>query len=278
MEAAMTEPETAFRDFEQQGWSAQEVATAYHDHFSPLTTQAIGALLDAVRVRPGMWVADVATGAGYVAAAAAARGAEVVGIDFSSTQLALARQLYPDLEFRQGDAGALPLPDDSFDAVISNFGMPHFPDPDAFLREAYRVLRSTGRVAFSTWASPQECVGFGVIYSAVQAHGRMDVPLPPGPNFFLFGDSVQCERSLQAAGFRSVTVTRVPQVWRVTSPHAPLAMIMKGTVRAAALLRAQTPAALVAIREAVHQAVTAYARDGAFELPMPAIVAAAEKP
>jgi hypothetical protein len=55
-------------------------------------------------------------------------------------------------------------------------------------------------------------------------------------------------------------------------------MILKGTVRAAALLRAQTPAALAAIREAVHQAVTAYARDGAFELPMPATVATAEKP
>jgi SAM-dependent methyltransferase len=274
----MTEPKTSFRDFEHQGWSDQEVAANYHDFFSPLTTQAIGALLDATAVRPGMWVADVATGAGYVAAAAAERGAEVVGIDFSSTQLALARQLYPDLELRQGDAGALPLPDDSFDAVISNFGMPHFPDPDAFLREAYRVLRGTGRVAFSAWASAQECVGFGLVYSAVQAYGRMDVPLPPGPNFFLFGDPAQCERSFQAAGFRSVAVTKVAQVWRVMSPDAPLDMILNGTVRAAALLRAQTPTALAAIREAVHQAVTAYARDGAFELPMPATLATAEKP
>src|ERR671910_673529 len=113
MEAAMTELKTSFRDFEHQGWSHQEVATSYHDHISPLTRQAIGALLDAVGIRPGMWVADIATGPGYAAAAAAERGAEVVGIDFSSTQLALARQLYPDLEFRQGDAGALPLPDDS---------------------------------------------------------------------------------------------------------------------------------------------------------------------
>ncbi|WP_445505326.1 hypothetical protein [Microvirga sp. G4-2] len=106
----------------------------------------------------------------------------------------------------------------------------------------------------------------------------MDVPLPPGPNFFLFGDPVQCEPSLRAAVFGSVTVTKIPQVWRVTSLDAPLDMIMKGTVRAAALLRAQTPAALVAIREAVRQGVAAYARDGAFELMMPAVVAAAEKP
>jgi len=274
----MTEPDTSFRDFEHQGWSAQDVVTEYHDHLSPLTTQAVGALLDATRVRRGTRVLDVATGPGYAAAVAVERGAEAVGVDFSETQLALARRHHPTIDFREGDAGALPFPDSGFDAVISNFGMPHFPDPDAFLREAFRVLRSSGRVAFSAWAPAQECIGFGMIYSAVQAYGRMDVSLPPGPNFFLFGDPAQCERSLEAAGFRSVTVTKVPQVWRVASPDEPFTVIMKGTVRAAALLRAQTPEALAAIRDAVRQAVGAYARKGAFELMMPAVVATAEKP
>jgi ubiquinone/menaquinone biosynthesis C-methylase UbiE len=73
----------------------------------------------------GTRVVDVTTGAGYAAAAAADRGAEVIGIDFSATQVALARQRYPSLEFREGDAGALPFPDGAFYAVVSNFGMPH---------------------------------------------------------------------------------------------------------------------------------------------------------
>jgi SAM-dependent methyltransferase len=51
-----------------------------------------------------MWVADVATGPGYAAAAAVNRGAEVVGVDFSSTQLAFARKLYPDLEELREDS------------------------------------------------------------------------------------------------------------------------------------------------------------------------------
>jgi hypothetical protein len=106
----------------------------------------------------------------------------------------------------------------------------------------------------------------------------MDVSLPPGPNFFLFGDPAQCKRSLEAAGFRSVTITKTPLIWRVASPDEPFKVIMKGSVRAAALLRAQTPEALAAIRDAVRQAVGAYARNGAFELPMPVIVATAEKP
>src|SRR3954462_15687417 len=273
----MTQPDTSFRDFEHQGWSAQEVAAGYHDYLSPVTTQAIRALLDAARVGGGMQGVDVATGAGYAAAAAAERGAVVVGVDFSATQLALAQRHYPAIEFREGDAGVLPFPDDSFDAVISNFGMPHFPDPDAFLRKALRVLRSGGRIAFSVWASPQEAAGFGIIYGAVQAHGRMDVALPPGSNFFLFSDPAQCERSLHMAGFRSATVAKVVQVWRVASPDIPFEAIMKGTVRAA-LLRAQTPKALASIRDAVRKAAGAYARNGALELMMPAVVAAAEKP
>jgi SAM-dependent methyltransferase len=274
----MVEPATSFHDFEYQGWSTEGVAVGYHEHLSGVTRQAIGALLDAAGVGPGARTVDVGTGAGYAAAAAAERGAVVVGLDFSPTQLTLARRHYPAVEFREGDAGALPFPDGSFDAVVSNFGMPHFPDPDAFIGEAFRVLRSGGRLAFSVWASPQEAVGLGIIYSAVQAHGRMDVPLPPGPSFFLFSDPAQCERSLHAAGFRSATVAEVPQVWRVASPDAPFEAIMRGTVRAAALLRAQTPEALAAIRDATRQAASAYARGGMIELMMPAVVAAAERP
>jgi SAM-dependent methyltransferase len=274
----MAEPYTSFRDFEHQGWSAPGVVANYHESISPITTQAIPTLLDAARIGPGTRVVDVATGAGYGAAAASERGAVVAGVDFSAAQLALAQRQYPAIEFRETDAGALPFADGSFDAVISNFGMPHFPDPHAFLLEAFRVLRSGGRVVFSAWAPLEECVGFRIIYGAVEAHGRMDVPLPPGPNFFLFSDVAQCKRSLQEAGFESPTVATVPLVWRATSPDVPFDVIMKGSVRAAALLRAQKPEALRLIREEIREAVAAYARNDAIELPMPAIVAAAERP
>src|SRR3954470_12445524 len=73
----MAEPGTSFHDFEHQGWSVEDVAAGYHDYLSPVTTQAIGSLLDAARVGRGTRVVDVATGVGY--AAAAERGAMAIG-------------------------------------------------------------------------------------------------------------------------------------------------------------------------------------------------------
>jgi SAM-dependent methyltransferase len=273
----MSEAES-FQEFERRGWSDAEISAEYHARFAALTTQSVAPLLDAVGVARDQRLLDVATGAGYVAAAATERGARAVGIDFSASQVALAKRHYPALEFRQGDAGALPFPDGAFDAVVSNFGMPHFPDGDAFLGEAYRVLRRGGRIAFSAWTPPEECIGFGIIYGAVHKHGRADVALPPGPSFFLYGDAAQSERSLKAAGFRSVKIRKAPLVWRMTSPDVPFETAMHATVRAAALLRAQTPETLAAIRTAIRGAVSAYAQNGTIELPMPAMIAAAEKP
>ncbi len=76
----------AFRAFEHAGWEA--IPSQYDDAFGRLTTQAIGPLLDAADVRGGTRVLDVATGPGYVAAAAAQRGASVVGLDFSAAMVA----------------------------------------------------------------------------------------------------------------------------------------------------------------------------------------------
>jgi 2-polyprenyl-3-methyl-5-hydroxy-6-metoxy-1,4-benzoquinol methylase len=60
----MAEANPSFREFEHQGWSAQDVTVGYHDHLSPVTKQVIGPVLDAARVQQGTRVLDVATGGG----------------------------------------------------------------------------------------------------------------------------------------------------------------------------------------------------------------------
>lgn len=266
----------AFRAFEHAGW--EEVATHYHDTFVPLTIQTTEPLLDAAGVRSGTRVLDVATGPGYLAAAAAQRGANVTGVDFSAAMVALARQHHPSIEFQVGDAEALPLPDDSFDAVVMNFGLLHLARPQRALEEAHRVLRSGGRVGFTVWAGPDQAVAFGIILHVIDAYGRLDVPLPPGPPFFQFSDPHECRRALSAVGFAAPSVVQLPLVWRLGSPEALFDAMWGGTVRTAGLLRAQSPEALTRIREAVIAAAMDYRTDQGIELPMPAILASAGKP
>ena len=268
----------SFRDFEHRGWEDPAVCAGYDDHFSKLTTQSVGALLDAARVGSSDSVLDVATGPGHVAGAAAARAARVVGLDFSVQQIERARRRYPGVRFEQGDAGDLPFDSSSFDVVVSNYGMPHFPDPERFLREASRVLRGGGRIAFSAWDTPQEARGLGAVYEAIQRHGTLDVGLPAGPNFFLFSDPRQCEQSLAGAGFAAISIARVRQTWELPSADDLFEVVLNASVRAAAALKAQRPDALKAIRESIREAMAEYARGGVCRVPMPAVLASATKP
>lgn len=263
-----------FHDFEQVGW--QRAAAHYADMFGALTAQAAEALLDAAAVTAGTRVLDVATGPGYVAAAAARRGARVVGIDFATAMVADARSRYPELEFREGDAEALAEPDASFDAVVMSFGLLHLERPEAAIAEAHRVLVPGGRAAFTVWASPA-AVGFTIVLDAIKAHGRMDVGLPEGPPFFRFSDDGECRRALAAAGFSGVDVTTVPLVWHLQSQEQLFEALLHGGVRTSAILRAQTPEALEAIRRDVVAAATTYRAGDTFALPMPIVLASGQR-
>ena len=80
----------SFGDFERAGWEDESTAAEYDRHLSTVTTQSVEALLGAAELRSGQTILDIATGAGYVAAAAARLGAAPIGLDFSVTQVRLA--------------------------------------------------------------------------------------------------------------------------------------------------------------------------------------------
>jgi SAM-dependent methyltransferase len=265
----------AFQQFEQMGW--ERAAEHYDGAFGALTIQTAGPMLDAVDSSPGARLLDVACGPGFIAAAAARRGAAVVGLDFAPAMIATARQRNPTISFQEGDAAALPFDDESFDAVVMNFGLLHLARPDAALAEAYRVLRPRGRYAFTVWAGPDQAVGFGLVLNAVEQFGRMDVPLPEGPPFFRFSAEDEARRTLERAGFSDVNVRQLPLTWRLSAPDAVYDALSRGGVRTAAVLRAQTPAALESIRAAVRRGVEAYKTEGAFLVPMPAVLASGSK-
>lgn len=269
------EPEV-FLAFEREGWNT--VIQSYERIFAPLTAQTVEPLLDAAGVGPRSQVLDVCCGHGVLAAAARRRGAEVIGLDFSPEALGLARRNAPVIDFVEGDAQALPYDESTFDAVVCGYGIIHVPAPDRALAEMHRVLKPGGRVAVSVWQRPTPGSGFGAIVTAIQVHGRQDLQLPHGPDFFQFSDPEAMRAALAEAGFTDVRTFPVAQSWRLQHPGDLADAILQGGVRLRAILRAQDPAALAEIRAAIEeQMVRSFAYEDGYAVPMPAIVGVGRK-
>lgn len=134
-----------------------EAARAYESLFVPaLFGQWAPRVSDLAQLQPGQRVLDVACGTGTLAREAAARvgpGGYVAGIDPGAGMVAVARELAPDVDWHTGVAERIPFPDDSFDAVVSQFGLMFFSDRDEAVREMVRVLKPEGTLVVAVWAS-----------------------------------------------------------------------------------------------------------------------------
>ena len=266
----------AFVDFEYAGWN--DNIAGYDDAFGSVSRQTVDVTLDAANVRAGMRVLDVCTGPGMLVEGAMQRGAETVGLDFSDEVVELARKRVSTGEFHQGNAQDLPFPEDSFDAVVCGYGVMHLPEPEIALQEMRRVVRPLGRIAISVWDSTTPHNAFGMIYAAVGAHGSFDVQLPHGPDFFQFGTEESMRAALTEIGFSNVETELFEQRWHVDSAAQILAAIRTGTVRARALLAAQSDAAVNGIHSYINDTISNMVNAaGGFDVPLPAVIGSGEK-
>lgn len=266
----------AFRTFERH--AHDRIAESYADFLAPITSHAIGPLLDVAGVREGSRVLDVACGPGLLAGEAAARRAAVVAVDLSPAMLALARQRHPAVEFREGDAEALPFAEDRFDAVLCNFGLGHFPRPERAMEELARVLVPSGVVAVSWWQLPRSRLN-GVFFEAAREAG-LTAPsgVPAGPPPDRFSDEGRLEQLLRSAALTDVRVFTLVWQARVESLDAWWNGGLGSMARVAAVIAGQPADLLRRTRESFERLAREYAADGAFLVPLAASIASGRRP
>ena len=277
---SMTDPPVdpdAFNAFEAAGW--EEQVAGYEAFFAPITTRLVRPLLDAAGVGRGARMLDVASGPGYVAATATERGASVIGVDIAEGMLSLARRLHPELEFRHGNAEALPFADGSFDAVVANFALLHIGRPERAAGEFARVLAPDGRLALTVWDVPGRARFLGALVEAVAAAGAgppQDIPV--GPPIFRFSDDQEFAGLLRDQRLEDIQVSTISFTHREPSPEALWRGLLGGTVRTSALVRGQPSEMQGRIRAAFDRIVQEYEVAAGLELPVSVKLASGRKP
>src|SRR5437868_2131616 len=270
-------PNDEFTRFEHEGW--QRVAEKYDSVWAPSTRQFIPPLLDAAEVSAGMSVLDVGAGPGYVSAAASERGAVPIGLDFSRQMVSIARKIFPNIEFWEGDAQNLPFADGSFDRVLANFALLHLSDPGRGCAEACRILKPGGKFGFTVWAEAADNPYAQLIDDAINAYADLSVNLPSGPPYYLYKTKEEFRQAMERAGFDGASMTHAIHriEWIVPTPSYPFEAELNAGVRTAGFLAAQPAERLRAIRSAIEEKVKGYAKDNAFAIPKAAYVVAAAK-
>jgi SAM-dependent methyltransferase len=172
-------------------------------------------IFDAARLTPGERILDVGCGTGATTRAAAELVApgSVVGVDLSRPMLERARAEADSAEidnvsFEPADVQVHPFAEQSFDAVISRFGIMFFADAVAAFTNLHRATRPGGRIVFVCWQLLTENEWLLVPGAALAEHVPLPASAEPGaPGMFAFADPDHPRQVLEDAGWHAITIT-----------------------------------------------------------------------
>lgn len=221
-------------------------------------------LFDRASLRSDDSVLDIACGTGIVARMARRRlgsSARIVGVDVSAPMLAVAREIEPAIDWREGDAMSLPVADDEkFSVAFCQQGIQFFADKVAAAREMRRVLAPGGRVVVATWLGLERNPLFRDLHEAAAPHvGQSE------DERFSFGDAEALRNVLEVGGLRDVSIVERQRTIRMPDAGVLLrlnSMAEVGMSKAAAQLDDEVRMRLAAAVERDSAPVMDRYRDG----------------
>ena len=256
----------------------QSPAEVYDAQFVPALFAPWGPIVAAAaEVQQGDRVLDVGCGTGALTLAVAeivGSAGAVTGLDANPEMLAVARRKSTPVEWLEGRAENLPLPDNGFDAVVSQFAFMFFEDKPQALREMYRVLRPRGRLAVAVCDAVENSPGYGAFARMLDRHFGKEI----GDAFrapFSLGDAEAFRGICREAGLAEAKVgqhngkVRFRSIEALVSTERACAWTLGGLLDEAQFARLLKESETV-LRPFVTD-------DGAIEFDMPSLIATARK-
>ena len=271
------------------GPDAQRAIARYREHASGYDASALCALPLRYRtvwnlaLEPGDAVLDVACGTGLVTRSAArvvGEGGAVVGVDCHPPMLAVARatpamRAAAPIDWRDGEAEALPITDERYDVVLCQQGLQFFSDRAGALREMRRVLKPGGRVGLSVWCAVERSPCHLAIAEALRRHvgpavaRRFQAP-------FSFSDRDVLRDAMVEAGFQAVAI-EVDTVMRRLLPPAESVPGLLASTPVGSEIAALAEVTRDAIVDDVAAALAGYADAEGLTVPQPTHTALATR-
>ncbi|MBI4060220.1 MAG: methyltransferase domain-containing protein [Elusimicrobia bacterium] len=222
-----------------------EAAERYAKLSNSLFARTAEEFADFAGLRKKWRVLDVACGPGVASRAAAAKVGErgsVLGVDLAPGMLAQARAVPASrrsapIQYAEMDAHALPLEDNSFDAVISQLGLMLFSSPDRALSEMARAAKPGGVVACLVQGRREKMLFTSLILHAlVECDPSLRAP-EGAPTLYTFGPDGAIDAAFARAGLRELSTKRLSGVFRFASPEEYWDVMTEGAGRTGAMLR-----------------------------------------
>lgn len=263
-----------------QGWKRRWMA--FERGAQPLSDR----LIELAHIAPGHTVLDVATGIGEPAMTATRLvrpSGRVVAIDQAPQMLEVARERMQmagveTIEFVEGDAEAMTMPPDSFDAVVCRWGLQFFHTPVETLARLRTSLVPGGWLAVALWGEPSQVPIISLPFSVFSRGLSQPLAPPSGPNPFALAEPTRLIQVLRDAGLTSVQCESFPVTFEFASVDELLGHLEDVSAPIRMIMPTLSPLDQAEFWKKLAKAAARFAdADGAIRLPNACLVAAGQR-